>query len=178
MRTLGLDAARRNGVNSDFSRSQFLGEPPRYCIHGAFAARIHRGLRCSCACNRTHVDDAAAIRPEILYRLSYGENRPEHVDVEVLMELILGDLFQPCEPVDAGIVHQDIHPAECLLGFLEQPHHVVRFGDVALDCNGLTAFRFDVSDNPVRVLLAGGIIHDHCGACGAQGFGDRRADAL
>ena len=55
----------------------------------------------------------------VLYRLSCGKNRPEHVDVEVLMELIFGDLFQPCEPVDAGIVHQDIQPAECLLGFLE-----------------------------------------------------------
>jgi len=69
-------------------------------------------------------------------------------------------------------------PPNVFLVSSKQPPHVVRFGDVALDGNGLTAFRFDVSDNPVRVLLAGGITHDHCGACRTQGFGDRCADAL
>ena len=45
---------------------QFRGEPACYCIYRAFGPGIDRGRRLSRACNRTHVDDAAAIRPEVL----------------------------------------------------------------------------------------------------------------
>jgi hypothetical protein len=73
------------------------------------------------------------------------------------MELVLGDVFQRHEFVDTGIVHQHVDRAEGFFGFVKQPLHVGGLGDVALDGNGLTAVRFDVGDNTVRALLAGGI---------------------
>src|SRR5260370_23998732 len=72
---LGLDAARRNRVDPDFSWTQFRGEPACYCIHRAFGPGIDRGRRLSRACNRAYVDDAAAIRPEVLDRYFGGEDR-------------------------------------------------------------------------------------------------------
>ncbi len=114
-----------------------------------------------------------------LDRLFCGKDCPKHVDVELTMELILGDVFQRqgiC--VDAGIVHQHVERAEGLFGFVKQPPHVGGFGDVALDGNGLTAVGVDVSDDAVRALLAGRIVHHHCGARRTQALGDSRADAL
>ena len=40
VRALGLDAARRNRVDPDFSWTQFRGEPACYCIHRAFGPGI------------------------------------------------------------------------------------------------------------------------------------------
>ncbi len=114
----------------------------------------------------------------MLYRFLCGEDRTKHVDIELTMELILGDLFQRYELVDAGIVHQHVKSTEGLFGFVKHSPHVRGFGDIALYRNGFTTFRFDVGDNAVCVLLAGGIVDHHCGACRAQALGDRRADAL
>jgi hypothetical protein len=119
VRALGLDAARRNRVDPDFSWTQFRGEPACYCIHRAFGPGIDRGRRLSRACNRAYVDDAAAIRPEVLDRFFGGEDRPEHIDVELTMELVLGDVFQRHEFVDAGIVHQHVERAKGLFGFVK-----------------------------------------------------------
>ena len=77
-----------------------------------------------------------AIRPEMLDRFFGGEDRPEHVDVELTMELILGDVFQREEFVDAGMVHQHVDRAEGFFGFVKQPLHVGGLGDVALDGDG------------------------------------------
>jgi hypothetical protein len=51
MRSLGLDAARRNGVNADFLRTQLRGERARNRIYSTLAPGIDGGLRRSRACN-------------------------------------------------------------------------------------------------------------------------------
>jgi hypothetical protein len=68
-------------------------------------------------------------------------HRPKHVDIELTMELILGDLFQRYKLVDAGIIHQHVKRAEGLLGFVKELPYIAGFGDVALYRNGLTARR-------------------------------------
>jgi len=82
------------------------------------------------------------------------------------------------ELVHAGIIHQHVERVECFLGFTKQPLHVGNLGDVALDSNGLTAIRFDVSDNAVCALSAGRIVYYHCGTCSAQALGDSCTDTL
>jgi len=102
----------------------------------------------------------------------------EHIGVEVTMEVVLGDVFEWLELIDAGIVDENIDPAERLLGLFEQPAHVRRLGDVGLHRNGLAAFGRDRGRNAVGALLVGRIIDHHGGACRRQGFGGRGADAL
>ena len=51
VRAFGLDAARRNSIDPDFSRPQLHREGACYCIYRAFRPGIDRGLRLSRACN-------------------------------------------------------------------------------------------------------------------------------
>jgi len=44
----------------------------------------------------------------------------EDVQVELLVEVLVGDALERGELVDAGIVHQDVEPAERLLRLGEQ----------------------------------------------------------
>jgi hypothetical protein len=113
----------------------------------------------------------------VLNRLLGDENGTKYVDVEFAMELILGDLFQRLEPGDAGIVDHHVDGAKRLFGLRKQSPHVDGAGDVALYRNGSATPCFDISDNAVRTVLAGGVIHHHRGARRAQALGDGRADA-
>jgi hypothetical protein len=49
---------------------------------------------------------------------------------------------------------------------------------VASYCDGSTAFGFDVGDNTVRTLFAGGVVHYYRGTRRAQALGDRRTDTF
>src|SRR4029450_11034192 len=104
----GLDTPWSNSVDPNFSRPQLRGERMRYCIHRPFGAGIDSGFCHSCTCNRTYIDDAAALRPEVLYRFLRGQDRTEHVDVKLTMKLVFANLLQRCELVDAGVVHQHV----------------------------------------------------------------------
>src|SRR6185295_8960018 len=149
-----LDTPRSNSVDPNFSRPQLRGERMRDCIHRSFGAGIDGGVRHSCTCNRTYIDDAAALRPEVLYCFLGGQDCTQHVDVKLTMKLVFADLLQRCELVDTGVVHQHVERVEDLFGFSKKPLHVGDLGNVALDGNSLTAVRFDVSDDPVRILFA------------------------
>ena len=82
------------------------------------------------------------------------------------------------ELIDAGVVDEDVEPAEGLFGFGEETVDVGLFGDVALDGDGFAALGGDFGDDFVRAGLAGGVIDDDGGAFGARCFGDGSADAF
>jgi hypothetical protein len=71
----------------------------------------------------------------MLHRFLRHENGAEHVGVEVPMEVLLRDLLQRGGFVDAGVVHQNVDPA---------------------DSTDSTSFGTDTKDSPVGVTLRDG----------------------
>jgi hypothetical protein len=127
---------------------------------------------------RADVDDAAAVGAEALGRFLGGQQQAQDVDVELAVEVLLGDVFQRRELVDAGVVDQDVHAAERLLGLVEQTGDVGALGHVALDGDGLAAGGGDLGHHLVGALAAGGVVDRHGRALGGQGLGDGGPDAL
>ena len=106
-----------------------------------------------CGSSRNRVGDFGA--GWLTNQPNRDRHRTEHVNVELAMELILGDLFQRKELIYAGIVHQHVERVEGFFGFVEQLPYICGLRNVALYRNGFTALRFDVDDNAVRVLFVG-----------------------
>src|SRR4029077_767031 len=94
------------------------------------------------------------------------------------VEFVLGDVFERLEPIDAGVVHQHVEPAEGLLGLVEQMPDVGGFRHVAFDGNRLAALGLDVGDDALGALAARRIIHRHRSAGRAQAPGYAGADAF
>src|SRR5262249_35087558 len=99
------------------------------------------------------------------------EDRAEDVGVVVPVELGLGDALDRPEPVDAGVVHEDVKPPERPARLGEQPFHIGGLRHVALQGDGLPARRADVGDDLVGCGLARGVV-DHRRALGRQVPGD------
>jgi hypothetical protein len=126
---------------------------------------------------RADVDDAGALA-ELLHRRLGGEQEPQDVDVEHLVELVLGDVRDRREFIDAGIVDQDV---EAAVGRDRGVDYALRLGglrDVAVRGDGLAARLLDDAHDGVGALLARRIVDDDRGAFGRQGLGDRRPDSL
>ena len=45
----------------------------------------------------------------MLHGLLGGEQQAEHVEVELPVEVVRGDLGQRLEVVDPGVIHQNVH---------------------------------------------------------------------
>ena len=84
MGALRLHPARRDGVDADFARAKLGGEHARQRVDRTLGGRVdcrcrHRLL----AGHRRDVDDAAAVRAEMLGRFLGGQDSAEHVGVEL-----------------------------------------------------------------------------------------------
>ena len=67
------------------------------------------------AVHRGDVDDAAvAGLDHLLAELAGAVERTEEIDVQLLLELLVGDLLGRSHGARAGVVHQDVHTAEAL----------------------------------------------------------------
>ena len=53
------------------------------------------------------------------WQFPHGRNGPEHVGVELAVELVFGDGLQRLEGVGAGVVNQNAHRAEGVGGLVE-----------------------------------------------------------
>jgi hypothetical protein len=91
------------------------------------------------------IDDAPALGTEALDRLLHHENRPEHVDVVVNVEALLGDLRESTEAEDPGVVEQNVEPSEGSVDFFEQPRN-----SAALDTSALIA----IASPPLPMLAS------------------------
>ena len=77
---------------------------------------------------------------EMLDRFLRRQHQAQHVEVELLVEVLGGDVFQRGELVDAGVVDQDVELAERLLRLGEQPSGCPPvLADVGLHGDGLAA---------------------------------------
>jgi hypothetical protein len=95
-----------------------------------------------------------------------GEQQAEHIQIELLVEMFLGDLFERREFVDARVVHENVNRAERLIGFGEQAGDVRLLGNVRLSGDGLATRAGDFGDDPVRARFAGSVIDDDgCAIC-------------
>src|SRR6266481_4534500 len=94
-------------------RAERGGEHARQRVDRTLGGRVD----CRCrlrllAGHRRDVDDAAAVRAEMLGRFLGGKDSAEHVGVELQVEFVLGDVFERLEVIDAGIIHQNVDAAE------------------------------------------------------------------
>src|SRR3954453_8428053 len=97
---------------------------------------------------------------EVLDRFFGGKNESQHIDVEVPVKMLFRDFFKWRKLIDACIVHQNVQPAERLLGLREDTFDIGGLGDIALDSGRLAAYAFDFCDHSISALAAGGVI-DH-----------------
>ena len=93
-------------------RPEFAREDPRDGVDRALGPGVDGRVRRRQAGDRgTDIDDAAAFG-EMLRRGLRRQQRPQHVDVEDLVELRLGDRLERREFVDAGIVDENVEAAD------------------------------------------------------------------
>src|SRR6516164_412945 len=94
------------------------------------------------------------------------------------MEVLFGDILERGELVDAGVVDQNVQPAEDRLRLREETPDLRRSRYVCLDGDGPSALACDLGDHTVGAVLAGGIVDDNRGALSRQLLGDGGADLL
>ena len=87
--------------------------------------------------HRAHVDHVPARRAEQLERLLREEERAEHVDVELAVELVLGHVLDRRECEDTGVVDEDVELPIRALRLLDQAEHIRGLRDIAVhgDCH-------------------------------------------
>ena len=67
------------------------------------------------AVHRSDVDDAAVAGLDHLFaELAGAVERAEEIDVQLFLELLVGDFLSRGHGTRAGVVHQDVHAAEAL----------------------------------------------------------------
>ena len=166
-------------VDADFASGELAGERLCYGVDRALGGGIDDGVGNGIdARYRAEIDDAATRRAEIGQRFAGREDRAEDVGVELPPEILFGHLLQSGESEDAGIVDEDVEPAEGVLRRLEQALHVRALRDVGLDRDRLAAVLQDRRDDLVRAALARGVVDDDRGAFRRQLLGDLSADAF
>jgi hypothetical protein len=116
--------------------------------------------------------------PKCLTASWVARSRPRTFRSKSLWKCSGGDLRQRGELVGAGVVDEDVDPAERLLRLGEQAADVGRPGHVGLHREGPAALARDLGDDPVGPLLAGGVVDDDGRALGGQLLCDGGADPL
>ena len=103
---------------------------------------------------------------------------PDGVDVQQAEHLVgVGVGHRVAAARDAGVVHEDVEPAE--LGDDRRHHGFVGLGvvDRRLDGDGPPPEGLDLGHDGSRVVGAAPVVHRHVGAVGRQPEADRGADA-
>ena len=144
---------------------------------GAFRRTVNtRGRRSRTGGDRADVDHAAAVFAEQLRRFLRGQQQAEHVEIELLVEVLGRHFFQRRELVNAGVVYENIEFVEFLFGGGEEVLNLCGLGEIDADGDRTATFFLDFVDNFIRARFAGRVVHDDCGAVGGQVLGDSGAD--
>src|SRR4029077_2711279 len=129
-----------NGIDANFARPELLRQRSCDCVDCPFRGVVNNRSRWSQGTGeRTDINDATAFGGEMLECLLGGEKHSENVCIKHFVELLLGDVFEWHEFVNAGVINHDIDLAECFLRFSEQSLDVCLLGDVALDSDSFSA---------------------------------------
>jgi hypothetical protein len=95
-----------------------------------------------------------------------------------MRDLFRCNLFQRSKDIDTGIVHQDIHLTEGLLGFGEELIDLLGFRHTATHRDRLSASLGDAGDHLVGPLFARSVVHHHRRALRRKFLCYARANAL
>ena len=76
---------------------------------------------------------AAALRAQVRQRGLGDPQRAEHVRLDLVAGLLLGQLLDEAELAVAGVVDHDVEPAEVVVGLLDRGEVGVAVGDVERD---------------------------------------------
>ena len=178
-RTFRFHHAGSDGVDADLFRPEFLGQRDGDDIdRGLCGAVDGRARDAERGDDGTKVDDAAAGRIKMLHRFLRREQRAQHIQVEVFVEMLFGNGFQRREIVNSRIVDQDVEATERLLGFREECLNFRLFRNIGFHRDGLATVLRDLRDDGFRAFLAGRIIDDHRGAFRGEMLGDGGANAF
>jgi hypothetical protein len=96
----------------------------------------------------------------------------------VTVKVILADILDRHEFIDAGVVDEDIEAAVVLDRRVDHALRSRAGGDVAADGDRVAAGRGNRGDHRVRTRLAGCIVDDDGRAFGGERLGDGGSDAL
>src|SRR6267378_5748033 len=114
--SFGYHHAWVDGIDADFSRSEFLRQSARDRVHCALRRVVnHRSRRSQGAGKRTDVNDAPAVRIEVLECFLSGKKHSENVHIKKSVNLLLGDVLQRHELINTGVVDQNVDLAQGLL---------------------------------------------------------------
>jgi hypothetical protein len=80
--------------------------------------------------------------------------------------------------IDAGVIDQNVQPAECLLRLCENFLDIDRLCDIALHGDRFAALGLNVRNDALSAFLARGIVDDDRRTFRREAFGDSRANAL
>jgi hypothetical protein len=90
----------------------------------------------------------------MLSRSLGGEKEAEHIDVELFMEVILGDGLKRRALVDPRVVNEDVEAAVSLDCGVDDALRICSLGNVASHRDGLAAMVCDMGDDGVGARLA------------------------
>src|SRR5262249_13315242 len=131
LHAFGFDQPRVDGVDANLARAKLLCEYAGDRVHGSLGSGVHRGIRrIDGADAGADVDDAAALGADQLHGFPGGEQQAEHVEVELAVKQVFGDVFKRSELIDARVVHQNVELAVGGFYFGEQLRDVCRFRNV------------------------------------------------
>ena len=116
---------------------------------------------------------------ELLDRFLSGQDEPQHVQIELLVEVLRGDGLDRRELVDAGVVHQDVELAE---GLSSSPRTAARtsasFATSACTATAFPPSPSDLGDDLLGPGLARSVVDDDRRALGGELPGDLGPDPL
>jgi hypothetical protein len=94
------------------------------------------------------------------------------------VKLLLGDVFEGAECVDAGVVDEDVETTVVLDCRVDNILRLARLRDITLDGDGLAAGLLDDIDGGIGARFARGVVDDDGGAFRREGFGNGGSDSL
>jgi hypothetical protein len=94
----------------------------------------------------------------------------------VFVEMFLRDILQWKKLVDAGVVNEDIEPAECLFRFGKEAFNFRLLSHVRADSDRLSALFCNFIYDAISSFLARRIVNDHGRALSSEMFGDCSTD--
>ena len=129
--------------------------------------------------NGRDVDDpaASALRDDLLCDALAAQERAGQVDRDDLIPFGLRCFQKWILTLDAGVVHQNVDPAEGLDGVLDQHFNLVRVADVGRDRGRAAVDRLQRMDEVFRLVARADVVDDDTCSLARHLGGDRPPDS-
>ena len=139
----GGDGTGDEEVHADLSVLEFVEPGAREGAQCQLACCIdaEAGIAFGCSVRSGHEDGATIVEERQCFL--HGEEGAAHVEVEGLIEVLLGDLAQRHGLAYAGACEQDVDAALLPLDCVEEAVEVVEIGRVSLDTGDVSADQLD-----------------------------------